>query len=99
MFTFFHAHPLALPLLMFVTNMAISNMPDPDNTSGKAYKYLYALLHGIIGGIGNVIYAAKPAAQLPTPITTAGGTYTSAQALAHIPIQPMIDSSPIKSHE
>lgn len=66
------AHPLDLPIVMFVINVAISNLPDPDGGSSKVYRWFYGTSHGIIGGVGNVIFAAQsgkalPAAEVKTP--------------------------------
>jgi len=72
-------HPLFLPIAMFIVNMAVSNMPDPDQTSGKGYKWLYGTLHGIIGGLGNVIFAAKggvPATPSPQAAPSKSTTYS-----------------------
>jgi hypothetical protein len=61
------AHPLYLPVAMFVFNCVISNMPDPDLASSKGYKWLYGTLHMVVGGLGNVLFASKTQ-QLPAPV-------------------------------
>lgn len=56
---FLSAHPLLLPAAMFMLSAAVSNMPEPDATSGKGYRWLYGTLHMLVGNLGNVITAAK----------------------------------------
>lgn len=64
-YVWLQAHPLVVPITMYTINVMISNMPDPDATSGKGYRWLYGTLHGIIGGVGNVIFAAKSGPEKP----------------------------------
>lgn len=67
---FIQTHYWALPAAMFIVSAAVSNLPAPDSTSGKGYRWFYGTAHMVVGNIGDVITAVKPGAALP-PIAAA----------------------------
>ena len=71
---FLSLHPFALPAAMFVVSAAVSNMPEPDQASGKGYRWFYGTVHMVVGNIGNVITAAK-GGKVPQAPQQTGGKY------------------------
>ena len=45
---------------VWVLSAAISNMPEPDTTSSKAYRWLYGFLHTAAGNLDKLGSAMKP---------------------------------------
>jgi hypothetical protein len=49
------AHQTMSALVMaWLGSNVVSSMPSPDQSSGKGYKFLFSLLHGLSGSLGRV---------------------------------------------
>lgn len=50
------AHQTVSVLIMaWLGSNVVSSMPSPDQSSGKGYKFLFSLLHGLAGSLPRII--------------------------------------------
>lgn len=56
------AHPywtLGLVIAWWLVSNAVSAMPSPDQSSGKGYKWLFSLGHGLMGSLPRIFPALR----------------------------------------
>lgn len=71
---FVSAHPyvtLGCVIGAWLLSNVVSAMPSPDQSSGKGYKFLFALGHGIVGSIPRI----WPSLRLPSDPTRSSPTF------------------------
>lgn len=60
LFQFIAAHPAAFTYGgLFALSAVGTTMPEPNQSSGNGYKWLYGILHFVVGNIGNLVPAAR----------------------------------------
>ena len=61
MIEFFHAHSYWFGIAsLWLFSAAISNMPEPDSSSSKGYRWLYGTLHSLAANFQQVSTSIKP---------------------------------------
>jgi hypothetical protein len=48
------------PAALWGLSAAVSSMPEPDQTSGKFYRWAFGFLHAIAGNLDKVSTSIKP---------------------------------------
>ena len=51
-------------------------MPSPDATSGKGYKFIFTLMHGLVGSVPRLLATVYPASKIGTYLTNGGTNFT-----------------------
>jgi hypothetical protein len=60
LFQFIAAHSAAFTYGgLFALSAVGTTMPEPNEKSGNGYRWLYGILHFVVGNIGNVFPAAR----------------------------------------